>query len=158
MGINLKPKTPKKINGNVKALIRELGINNAKPKFLTYTHRSDAYRATYCFNNCEDESKKTGCDVVYGWMIWEDRKKSFIEAEFHSVIKENGQLLDISPRQTSNAKILFVTDKIRSSGRKRQDTWYSYTNLKMHQGSIIEESKECEIVELDEDYSELIIL
>lgn len=153
--MNLKPKTPIKINSSVKMLIQALGLKNSKPIYLPYTHRSNNYRATYCFNNCEDEANKTGCEVVYGWMIWEDRKKSFIEAEYHSVIKENGMIFDISPRQTGDTKILFVTDNTRPGGRKRPDTWYSRTNLKMVNGFIAEESKECEIIELDDIHSEL---
>ncbi len=82
-------------------------------------------------------------------------KISFIEAEFHAVIEENGQLIDISPRQSGEKRILFIPDNIRSSGRKRPDTWFSYTNLKMINGHVEEESKECEIVELDEVHSEL---
>jgi hypothetical protein len=155
MGIAVKPKTPKKINANVKALIKELGFGVGKPKYLNYTHRSPTYRATYCFNNCEDEAENTVCEVVYGWMIWEDKKAEFIEAEFHSVIKEDGKLIDISPRQTGEDKILFITDRDRPAGRKRPDTWYSYTNLKMHRGIVAEESRECEIIELDSIHSEL---
>ena len=153
--MNLKPKTPKKINANVKAIIRELGLAKAKPRFLPYSHRDDSYRATYCFNNCEDESNKTGCEVVYGWMIWEDKKNAFIEAEYHSVIKEDVKLIDISPRQTGDSLILFVKDTTRLGGRKREDTWYSRTNLKMINGFVAEEIREHEVVEIDHVHSEL---
>ncbi|KID56860.1 hypothetical protein JF50_13260 [Pseudoalteromonas luteoviolacea] len=156
--MHLKPKTPKKINGRVKSLIQELNLDHKNSTFLRLTARDKSYRAGYCFNNCELESKKTGAKVVYGWQIWEDPKKSFIEAEFHAVIKENGSLLDISPRQTGEEKILFIEDSLRSSGRKSDDAWYSWTNLKMINGFVAETVKECEVVELDETYSELRIL
>lgn len=153
--MNLKPKSPKKVNGRVNAIIKELGLNPKKATFLNFTYKDESYRATYCFNNCENESNKTDCEVVYGWMIWEDTKKSFIEAEFHSVIRQNGQLIDISPRQSGEKKILFIEDSTRPTGRKRPEAWHSRTNLKMINGFVAEEPKEVEIIELDEDYSEL---
>ena len=152
--MNLKPKSPKKVNGRVNAIIKELKLDPKKASFLDFTNKDDAYRATYCFNNCEQENTKTGCEIVYGWIIWEDTKKSFIEAEFHSVIRQDGKLIDVSPRQSGEKKILFIEDSTRASGRKRQDAWHSRTNLKMINGFVAEESKEVEIVELDEDYSE----
>lgn len=156
--MNLKPKPPKKINGRVNAIIKELKLDPKKAVFLGFTKKDDSYRPTYCFNNCEDESNKTGCNIVYGWMIWEDTKKSFIEAEFHSVIKQDGKLLDISPRQSGEKKILFIEDTLRPSGRKRSDAWHSRTNLKMINGVVVDASKEIEVVELDHEYSEIIYL
>lgn len=153
--MNLKPKTPKKINGRVKEIIRELRLDPNNAIFLDFTLRDESYRATYCFNNCEQEASKTNCEIIYGWMIWEDTKKSFIEAEYHSVIKENGELLDISPRQSGEKKVLFIEDPVRISGRKCSNIWHSRTNLKMINGFTVDESNECEIVELDENYSEL---
>ncbi|TCD22950.1 hypothetical protein E0D86_09990 [Pseudomonas sp. IC_126] len=154
MGLPIKPKTPKKISASVKALIKSLALTES-PKFLDYTHRSDSYRATYCFNNCEEESVKTGASIVYGWQIWEDKKKGFIEAEFHSVIVADGKMLDISPRETGDKKILFVPDKARRSGRKNDRTWISWSNQKMINGILAEEARELEIYEIDRDYSEV---
>ncbi|AMO49469.1 SEC-C metal-binding protein [Enterobacter sp. FY-07] len=154
--LKLKPKTPKKINSAVKKLINSLGINNS-PFYLPLT-KVDYSRAGYCFNNCEQYAKNNKASVVYGWMIWEDRKSSFIEAEFHAVINENGQYKDISPRVNNEDKILFVIDNSRNSGRKESDSWYSWTNIKIFDGIVQENPKPIEIKELDDDYCEMIHL
>jgi len=153
MQVSVNPKIPKKVNSSIRALLSELGIANSKPEYLRFAKRSTEYRNGYCFNNCENESKKTGCQVVYGWAIWEDRKRAFVEAEFHSVIEENGILVDITPRHKNEQKILFVPDSTKSSGRKSENIWYSWSNLKMVNGHVAEPSEELEIVELDNDYS-----
>jgi hypothetical protein len=155
MQVSINPKTPKRVNSNIKALLSELGITNSKPEYLRLINRSNEYRNAYCFNNCEDEKNKTGCQVVYGWTLWEDRKKGFFEAEFHSVIKENGVLIDITPRKRNEDKILFVPDTIKSSGRKTENIWYSWSNLKMVNDRVVEPSEELEVVELDNDYNEV---
>lgn len=154
--MNLNPKTPKKVNLAVKKLIAELGINNRSAQYLRYTHKSDAYKAMYCFNNCEDEIAKNGGEVVYGWLIWEDRKRSFIESEYHCVIKMGGELLDISPRQNAKEDIvLFIEDTNRDSGRKDPKTWHSWSNLKMISGVVVEPSRRLEVFEIDDVNSEL---
>ncbi|MFP1742147.1 hypothetical protein [Lonsdalea quercina] len=154
--LRLKPKTPKKINSAVKKLINSLGINKI-PFYLPLT-KVDYSRAGYCFNNCEEYAKNNNVSVVYGWMIWEDRKSNFIEAEFHAIINENGQYKDISPRVSNEEKILFVIDGTRDSGRKEANSWYSWTNIKMFDGIVQEEPKLLEIKEIDSDYSEIIHL
>ena len=153
--MKLNPKTPIKVSAKVKELVKSLGLTGT-PRFLNYIHASDSYRATYCFNNCEDEVAISGGEVVYGWQIWEDRKNGFIEAEFHSVIKVNGVLKDISPRQSKDKQILFVPDRNRSSGRKGENSWISWSNHKMINDEVAEPTFELEIKELDNDYSEVI--
>jgi len=155
MQVSINPKTPKKINSNIKALLSELGVANSKAEYLRFINRSNEYRNAYCFNNCEDEKNKIRCQVIYGWTLWEDRKKGFFEAEFHAVIKENGVLIDITPRRRNEDKILFVSDSTRNSGRKTDNVWYSWSNLKMVNGRVVEQSEELEMIELDNDYSEV---
>lgn len=156
MGIKLKPKTPKKINAAVKNLIKSLGLV-VTPIYLPLT-KTDNARAGYCFNNCEQYASENNVNVVYGWMIWEDRKSGFIEAEFHAVVKENHQYKDISPRFNSEDKILFAEDNNRDSGRKDIDSWYSWTNIKVFNDIVKEYPMPIEIKELDDDYSEIIHL
>jgi hypothetical protein len=152
--MTVTPKTPKKIRKGVKLLLSALKITDAKPVYLSFTHRSDTYLNSFCFKNCEDEKKKTGCEIIYGWSLWEDRKNKFFEAEFHSVIEENGVLVDITPRPKNEKYILFVTDMSRISGRKSIDSWYSWSNLKMVDGNVVEASEELEVVQLDAESSE----
>jgi hypothetical protein len=145
----LNPKTPICITATVKQLAAALGLPSTKLHYLRYTHKSDEYKPLHCFNNCENEQIKYGGEVAYGWLIWEDRKRSFIEAEFHSVRKINGELVDISPRQSKkNELVLFIEDKTRISGRKNSTTWHSWSNLKMLNGLILEQSRHLEVSEI----------
>ncbi|EJI0325377.1 hypothetical protein ND149_000510 [Salmonella enterica] len=160
MKVNTKitPKTPKKINGSVRFLVRSLGLKTS-PMFLPLTMKPNA-RAGYCFNNCENYVKEYGGDAVYGWMIWEDRKKGFIEAEFHAVVKKDNQYLDITPRYNHEDKILFVEDDIRLSGRMEStpDSWYSWSNIKIIDDYVAEMTRAIQIKELDHEISEVISL
>ena len=156
MAINLKPKTPKKINAAIKTLLKTLEVQNT-PLYLSLSKAPNA-RAGYCFNNCEDYANEHSAEIVYGWVFWEDRKHDFTEAEFHAVISENGVVKDITPRFTNEEQILFVPDMQRDHGRKSTTSWFSWTNIKMIDGIIVENTRPIEIVELDDDYSELIYL
>ncbi|ELD1608204.1 hypothetical protein QXC87_003755 [Escherichia coli] len=156
VNLNLKPKTPKKINAAIKTLLTTLNVQNT-PQYLSLSKVPNA-RAGYCFNNCEDYAVEHNVGIVYGWMFWEDRKHDFTEAEFHAVILENGVFKDITPRSTNESRILFVPDMQRNHGRKGTTSWFSWTNIKMIDGRVIENTKPIEIIELDDDYSELIYL
>lgn len=156
MGIKLKPRTPKKINSAVKKLIKELDISNEKPKYLKYTHRNNNYKLGYCFNNCENELAVNSGEAVYGWLIWEDKKQQFIEAEFHCVLRVNGELIDITPRDSiSEIEVLFIEDTYRDSGRIDSKNWYSWSNLKMINGTVAEESRKLRVEEIDPINSKL---
>jgi hypothetical protein len=99
------------------------------------------YKARYCLSNCEAEQNRTGESVVYGWIIWEDRKKYFIEAEFHAVMRQlNGQLRDITPRIDGEARVLYISDPTRTPQRVDERTWRSWTSYKSIQGIIVEEA------------------
>ncbi|MFV0574712.1 MAG: hypothetical protein ACK5NC_04755 [Vibrio sp.] len=155
--IHLNPKTPKQITMAVKTLVSYLGIKNASPQYLKYTHRNWDYSVRNCFKNCEKESEKTGEQIVYGWLIWEDRKHAFLEAEFHSVLRDSGvlransRLIDISPRQSiKTEKVLFIEDTQRVAGRKDSKTWHSWSNLKMVSGHVLAPTQHLEIVEVNE--------
>ncbi|EKN3342828.1 hypothetical protein ACQ8YR_002652 [Yersinia enterocolitica] len=154
--INIKPKTPIKISGSVKNLVKELGLNT-KPVYLPLCE-VEGTRAGYCFNNCEDYIRDNAGEIVYGWIIWEDRKNRFIEAEFHALIKYEGRLMDITPRFNAEKKVLFVEDDTRISGRKDKTTWHSWTNIKLKDGFTLEFPAQIEIRELDNDYSEVVYL
>ena len=150
----VSPKTPKKIRKGVKLLLSVLKITDSKPVYLSFTYRSDTYLNCFCFKNCEDEKKKTGCEIIYGWSLWEDKKLGFYEAEFHSVIKENGDLVDITPRRKNEESILFVSDMSKKAGRKSVNSWYSWSNCKIVNGHVAEVSVELEIVQADGELSE----
>lgn len=96
--------------------------------------------------------------MVYGWMIWEDRRNEFIEAEFHAVVKINDRFIDITPRVNLEKEILFVEDNIRRSERESSDAWFSYRNIKFRRDDIISHPKQILIKELDDINSEIIDL
>lgn len=156
--MKITPKTPKKVNGTVRFLLRSLGLK-AVPTFLPLTQEPNT-RAGYCFNNVEDYIKEHGGKAVYGWVIWEDRKKGFIEAEFHVIVKSGDQYIDITPRFNYEDKILFVEDNARQSGRMKDnpDSWYSWSNIKIINEYVAEMAEPLQIKELDDEDSEIIPL
>jgi len=111
--INRRPQTtPIEFNGTVRAFLREIGL----PKdafYLPFAPLDDRYRATYCLDNCAHAEREGLGVAVYGWIIWEARKHRFIEAEFHSVLRQGDELMDITPRPDGEEKILFVPDPAR---------------------------------------------
>jgi len=137
--INIKSTTPENLSLSVKNFLKKAGLT-AHPVFLKFTPRSDKYLPSFCLNNCEHESEKTGAKIIYGWIIWQDKKANFIEAEFHSVIRENKKLVDITPRHDNEDMIMFVPDKHRKAVRVAEDTWDTWSSIKYFQG-ILEQTK-----------------
>ncbi len=88
-----------------------------KPVFLRFTPASTDYVAGQCHSNCEAEHKRTGAEIVFGWMIWESPGVEFIEAEFHSVVRRGRHLKDITPRRDAEKLILFAPDTARVAVR-----------------------------------------
>jgi len=125
------------MSGVIKQFFKDAGLNG-KPSFLEFSEIASEYHAKYCLDNCEAEQLRTGCEIVYGWVIWQDKKHSFIEAEFHAVVKNNDKLVDITPRVDGEKNILFVEDKTRVPKRIDNHTWRSWTNIKSQKGIIYE--------------------
>ncbi len=119
----MDPTTPKRVNGHVRNFIRRLG-SVGQPEFLPFTFAASAYLAGNCHWNTRTELKRGPGEIVFGWVIWDLPHMSFIEAEFHSVIRRNGKLLDITPRRDGEEQILFVPD------RERVVVWLDATTLK----------------------------
>ncbi|WP_304168786.1 hypothetical protein [Lonsdalea britannica] len=147
----ITPKTPKKISSSVRFLVRSLGLKTT-PMYLPLTKAPNT-RAGYCFNNCEDYIKENGGEAIYGWMLWEDRKKGFIEAEFHAVVKKDNRYLDITPRVDYENKILFIEDNARQSGRMNSHSWYSWSNIKIIDNCLEEMTEALQVKELNHEDS-----
>ena len=145
--------TPKKISTQIKQFLANSGLSR-KPIFLLFSHADLAYRPKYCLDNCEAEQIKIGCEVVYGWVIWENRRRRFIEGEFHSVVRKNGGLADVTPRVDLERRVLFVEDPNRKPKRIDESTWQTWTNIKSRNGKIIEECREIRIRNLGPTVSE----
>jgi hypothetical protein len=108
--------TPSKVSANIKLFLKDIGVS-IQPQYLKHTSVSPDYKARYCLDNCELEQKRTGCQIVYGWLIWEDIKRACIVAEFHGVVKRQGLLIDITPRVDGEDRVLFVQDRSRTPSR-----------------------------------------
>lgn len=127
--------TPRKISGSVKRFLLSAGLST-EVVYLPFTFVADEYHTQYCLDNCEEERERTGCQIKYGWIIWEDRRKRFIEAEFHAIVVKAGVLCDITPRQDGENRVLFVEDPNRVPYRIDEITWSTYTNIKASNGII----------------------
>ena len=136
----IKLTAPKKLSLSIKFFIKNMGLTN-RPRFLKFTNISEAYKSSFCFNNCELESKQSGAKTVFGWTIWEDKKHSFLEAEFHAVLFKNNTLIDITPRIDNEPKILFIPDSERMAVRHDKNTWDTWTPFKAVRGHLVEISR-----------------
>jgi hypothetical protein len=133
----LRSTTPRAISGAVKRFLGSLE-SAVNPVFLPFTFASTDYIAGHCHQNCEAEHKRTGAEIVFGWMVWEDEAASFIEAEFHSVIRRGRHLKDITPRRDGEKRILFAPDVERSAVRVEDRTWRIWNNHKAIGSEIVQ--------------------
>ena len=141
MQVHVAPTTPVRITKSIRYFVQAIGLNPARLRYLPFTIASPNYKARYCLSNCEAEQKRTGESVVYGWIIWEDRSKYFIEAEFHAVMQHsNGQLRDITPRNDGEARVLYISDHSKTPMRLDERTWRTWTSYKSIKGIIVEEA------------------
>lgn len=71
-----------------------------------------------CFRIVPNKIRESGGKAIFGWTIWEH--KYFIEAECHTVWEDNeGNLLDITPKQNNSQRILFIEDdNIKYDGKQ----------------------------------------
>jgi len=67
--------------------------------------------ARECFWNVSQKCGRDGGDIQHGWAIWE-LPGLFIEAEFHAVWLNGGQLIDVTPKEDGENDILFLPDPI----------------------------------------------
>ncbi|MDN4600614.1 hypothetical protein P5G61_05210 [Paenibacillus sp. F6_3S_P_1C] len=79
-----------------------------EPIYVPAIKDSDAV-INECFPNVQKKVSDSGGDIIFGWQLW---KGKFIgEAEFHAVWKsDEGELIDITPKETPIEHILFIQD------------------------------------------------
>lgn len=114
--MKLKSTTPINNNTNIKILLRCLNLDENNSTFIKYT-KEQYFNAEIdnCHVNNMIKQKLCGGDIVFGWIIWEDKEVNFVEACFHSLWKDNqGNLFDITPRKDGEQIILFVQDNTRT--------------------------------------------
>lgn len=155
--MKVQVKSPKKINGKIKALIAYLGLNEESGQFLKQrTETQFQPELDNCHVNNLVKQRLSGGSIVYGWVFGEDKLNDVVEAHFYSVWQDSGgQLVDINPRPTMEKRLLFVPD----SSRKVSYTSYSgrpaiitYERVVMSRGQVAGGIKEKIFI----PYSELI--
>lgn len=143
--------SPNAINAAVKSILSVLNLDESEVSFLEYVDpcnfnpgHNDCHLNVWVQCNYEDGSP------VSGWMISEDPKHGFIEAQFHTVwCSPDGELQDITPRLDKEKTIMFFPD------RNREITFFehkngvainTYDNVKMLNNMVINPVKEITIV------------
>jgi hypothetical protein len=127
--------TPMNITKPIKRFIKTLG-SVGTPEYLPFTYSSERYKSKHCLSNCEAEFHFSGDPIIYGWIIWENNKIDFIEAEFHAVIKRSNKYIDITPRVDNEDKVLFVPDFDRKATRLNNREWNTWKNHRSLGGRI----------------------
>lgn len=99
---------PSSLNDEIGKFSRSI-VLGASPVFVEVLASPGAI-PNDCFNNVINQVKKFGGEVVYGWNVME-WPGVLLEAEFHAIWrKPTGELLDVSPREDGEPKILFIED------------------------------------------------
>jgi hypothetical protein len=92
------------------------------------------------------QCKLRGGSIQFGWVLWEDKQADFVEAQFHSVWKNpKGELIDITPRQDNEKRILFITDPNRQVfwlTESKKPALKSFDNVRMRYGKLLNEIRE----------------
>ncbi len=144
-GFSLVLTTPTSISTEVCAFLLAAGLRT-RPQFLRFKLISQSYKPRMCLENCELESKKPNRQVIFGWVIWEDRNANFIDAEFHAVIEKANRLIDVTPRVDGEDRILFVSDEQRTAKRLTDNEWLTWANIKSAKGIVFEQTRPIRIV------------
>ena len=98
--------TPKTVSKNVVRLLSKLSTT-ASPTFVDVMP-DHAALANECFANVQSKIAVDGGTMVLGWQIWE-WPNVIVEAEFHAIWRSpSGALLDITPKESADDRILFV--------------------------------------------------
>ena len=107
--------SPKCINTAVKSILKVLDLNEIDLVFLDYEKPSKfVSSANDCHLNVWVQCNHEGGGAISGWIIGEDPKQRFIEAQFHTVwCSPDGKLQDITPRTDGEKTIMFFPDPTR---------------------------------------------
>jgi hypothetical protein len=135
--------TPKAIDKMITVLLDELSLSAATAQWLKY-------RKPRCFkpelNECHINAwlqmryEKSG-SLCSGWVIWQSKLAQFVEAQFHTVWRnDEGKLVDVTPRQDGEKRILFVPDSVRAITLleyKGQPAIKTYDNVRVQSGRLV---------------------
>lgn len=103
---------PKQIDARVKEFCRQIS-NSTLPVFVRVEPEARA-RMLECYQNVATKVVESGGSQVYGWEISE-APGIHLEAQFHSVWRSpSGDLIDVTPEEFRQKRILFLEDPSRS--------------------------------------------
>ena len=113
---SMRTTTPRAITRNVRRLIQKV-VPGGSGEFLEVRPEPGAV-VNECFPNVHAKIGQAGGRMLCGWQIWE-WPHVLVEAEFHAVwISPDGALVDITPKQHAEPRILFAGDpRLSYTGR-----------------------------------------
>lgn len=114
--LQFNPQSPKKIDRALLSLIGYLGLNPDEAVHLKCS-RPEGFEPEhdYCHFNVWCQMRREGGEAQLGWVLVQDKRKSFAEAIFHAVWRHpDGRLLDVTPRRDNEKRLLFIPDYLRS--------------------------------------------
>lgn len=103
--------TPQEVTDQILEFCRSID-STTSPRFVDVKPSGHAVLSE-CFDNTERQVFQLGGSVQYGWTIWET-PGVLLDAEFHAIWRDqNGTLVDITPKDDGETRILFLPDNTR---------------------------------------------
>ena len=113
--LRFQSQSPKKIDRQIAGLLDYLNVDPAQAARLKLSMPANfAPEPDNCHLNVWCQLKHAGGEPQHGWVLAQDKSKSFAEAIFHTVWRSPDRLLvDITPRKDFEKRLLFVPDNDR---------------------------------------------
>ena len=133
--------TPKAIDTMVRALLDILSLAASTARWLDYQKPEKFIpEPNECHINAWLQLKYNAGSVCSGWTIWQHEPTQFVEAEFHTVWRnDEGVMIDVTPRQDGEKMILFVPDPLRVISLTNYNgcpAIKSYDNVRIRSGQL----------------------
>jgi hypothetical protein len=149
--------SPKKVSQAVKSIAQQLGINEDDARLLKFQRPNEFNpELNNCFFNVWVKMKFSGGGKQYGWLIAQDSRNEFIEAQFHAVwIDQNGGLVDVTPRPDTEKRVMFIPDHVRNiqlSDSNGQPAILSYDNFRILRDQTLAELERIKVVMQDTSF------
>lgn len=149
--IRFSPQSPKKIDKTVGSIIAYLALGAAEAVHLKFTKPTTFEpEPDFCHFNAWLQAKSFGGKPQSGWVLAQDKQKSFAEAIFHTVwLSPDNKLVDVTPRKDSEKRLLFVPDRSRSivlASHEGRPAIHTYDNVRLLSGALMTPLTEVTIV------------
>jgi hypothetical protein len=149
--LRFSPKSPSKIDKQLERIIEYLQLNKDDAVQLKYSKpQTFVPEPDYCHFNVWCQIRSAGGTAQPGWVLAQDKQKSFAEAFFHSVwVTPDGKFFDVTPRKDLEKRLLFVKDAGRSivlSSDQGRPAINTFDNVRLLGERIVSELREITIV------------